>query len=278
MPQTIYESTHKTVAERSLNPQEQNRAWWEALPMTYAEWDSAERLPKTAADFEAINQAYLHSNPWIAENVRFKSFHDKWVLEIGCGAGSATCLFAKAGAHVTAIDLTAQAVAMTGANAAAQDLANVRVVRMDAEKLDLPDRSLDHVYSWGVIHHSNAPQVIFNHVGRVLRPGGGGLVMVYNRSSLRYWIKGLQWLVFKGKLFSGETMASVQRFFTDGFFHKHYSPRELARSLEQAGLSDVRLSCTHMNKKMIPLIPRFLDEWLKRHYGWLLIAEFKKTS
>ena len=275
MSQSIYESTHKDAA-RSGDPQERNRAWWEALPMTYAEWESAERVPKTAQDFEAVNRAYLQANPWIAEHVRFADHKDKLVLEIGCGAGSATCLFAKAGAMVTAVDLTAQAVAMTGANAAAQGLKNVRVVRMDAEKLDLPDGSLDFVYSWGVIHHSSEPQTIFGHVARVLRPGGSGLVMVYNRGSLRYWIRGLQWLLLKGKLFSGETLDSVQRFFTDGFFHKHYAGRELVRALEKAGLSDVRLSRTHMSKKMIPLIPRALDEWLKRHYGWLLVAEFRK--
>ena len=79
---------------------------------------------------------------------------------------------------------------------------------------------------------------------------------------------GLEW--------AGETLDSVQRFFTDGFFHKHYAGRELVRALEKAGLSDVRLSRTHMSKKMIPLIPRALDEWLKRRYGWLLVAEFRK--
>lgn len=245
--------------------------------MTYADWNSAERLPKTKSDFVSINGAYLNDNPWIEDNVPFESFKGKHVLEIGCGAGSAACLFAKAGAFVTAVDLTEQAVAMTRANATAQDLSNIKVVRMDAEKLNLPDRSLDYVYSWGVIHHSNSPQTIFSHVGRVLRPGGRGLIMVYNRDSLRYWLKGLYWLVLKGKLFSGETLSSVQRFFTDGFFHRHYSGKELAAALKRAGLGHVRISRTHMRKKMIPLIPPALDDVLKDRYGWLLVAEFQKS-
>jgi hypothetical protein len=31
---------------------------------------------------------------------------------------------------------------------------------------------------------------------------------------------------------------------------------------------------THMAKRYAP-VPRPLDDWLKRHFGWLLIAEFR---
>ena len=107
MSQSIYEATHKDAA-RSEDPQERNRAWWEALPMTYAEWDSAERVPKTAQDFEAVTRAYLQANPWIAEHVRFADHKDKLVLEIGCGAGRArrarACVPSPSSAMIRLID------------------------------------------------------------------------------------------------------------------------------------------------------------------------------
>jgi hypothetical protein len=33
---------------------------------------------------------------------------------------------------------------------------------------------------------------------------------------------------------------------------------------------------THMAGRMLPLIPRRLDEWAKRRWGWLLIAEVRR--
>ncbi len=273
---TSYSQTHQIAARRSEDPQERNRIWWETLPMTYETWESSDRLPQGRADFERINDSYFKGNPWITAHVDFSAFRDRDVLEIGCGAGSAACRFALGGARITAIDLTERAIDMTRANAANLGLKNIRVLRMDAEALELANNTVDFVYSWGVMHHSSRPERIFGEVSRVLRPGGGCLIMVYNRGSLRYWLKGLYWLFVKRKLLAGESMTSVQRFFTDGFFHKHFTARELRNELARGGLVTKRVSRTHMAKKMIPKIPRSLDEWMKRRWGWLLVIEAVK--
>jgi DNA integrity scanning protein DisA with diadenylate cyclase activity len=100
--------------------------------------------------------------------------------------------------------------------------------------------------------------------------------MVYNRQSLRYWLKGSYWLLVKGKLFQGESLASVQRYFSDGYFHKHYTDRELRQMFTSLGMTDFRVSVTHMAKQMIPGLPRAFDQMAKRRYGWLLVIEFRK--
>ncbi len=113
---------------------------------------------------------------------------------------------------------------------------------------------------------------------RVLRPTGSLLVMVYNRASLRYWVKGLIWLLLRGRLFAGDTMRGVQRHFTDGFYHRHFTPRELSAICRTIGLQPRRVAVTHMAKKMLPLVPRGLDEALKHRYGWLLVIEAEKAA
>jgi hypothetical protein len=95
--------------------------------------------------------------------------------------------------------------------------------------------------------------------------------MSLSRTSARYWIKGLIWLLLRGKLLRGDTFETVQRFYTDGYFHRHFTPDELTHAL--APLRVVRVIKTHMSGRMLPLIPRRLDEWAKNHWGWLLIAE-----
>ena len=108
----------------------------------------------------------------------------------------------------------------------------------------------------------------------MLRPGGTALVMVYNRASARYWIKGAIWLLLRGRIFKGDGFSTVQRFFTDGYFHRHFTPKELARALSPLRVE--RISITHMAGRMLPLIPRQLDEWAKRRWGWLVIAEVRR--
>jgi 2-polyprenyl-3-methyl-5-hydroxy-6-metoxy-1,4-benzoquinol methylase len=276
MSKSAYFAVHDNVAGQWSDPQERNREWWERLPMTYADWDESNRVPATDEDFRRINEAYLGSNPWLRQHFNFGALKGKRVLEIGCGAGAAACLMARGGAGVTAIDITHQAVSIARRNLRAQGLDGVVIERMDAEQMTFAEGSFDFIYSWGVIHHSSNPEKIFREIERVLAPGGTGLVMVYNRASLRYWAKGLYWLVMKGKLFEGESLSTVQRFFTDGFFHRHYSASELFTLPRTLGLAVFSIAKTHMAKRMVPGIPRLFDDALKKRVGWLLVAQFSK--
>lgn len=259
----------------SADLQERNRLWWEALPMTYVEWDEAERSLSGREAFEQLEKLLMTEAPWLSRQFDFTAFRDQAVLEIGCGAGTTATLFARHGAKMTAVDLTEAAVDMTRRNAAAQGLV-LDVRRMDAEKLEFAAGSFDYVFSWGVLHHSKNTEAAFAEVARVLRPGGRGLVMVYNRDSLRYYLKGLIWLLLRGKILRGHTLRTVQQFYTDGFYQRHFGRRELTQALAAAGLATERQSITHMAKQMLPGVPSTLDQRLKARWGWLLIAEFVK--
>ena len=254
--------------------QERNRLWWEQLPMTYVDWDKTARGVSTGQQFALLEAQFLEGNPWL-KGFPFSVFKNQHVLEIGCGSGVASCLFAKHGAKVTAIDLTECAVRTARANASAQWLA-LDVVAMDAEKLRFEADSFDYVFSWGVLHHSANANLTFAEAARVLRPGGGGMFMVYHKSSLRYYVRGLQWLIFKGKVFRGQNLDTVQRFFTDGYYHRHFTAAELVAALAAAGLEVDRVEVSHMNTRMIPFLPKAWVDVLKRNWGWLLIVQFSK--
>jgi SAM-dependent methyltransferase len=246
--------------------QERNRKWWETLPMTYKPWSEGDR----STTQQRLVVDFLSSNPFLSYEF-FQRFTDKDVLEIGCGAGAAALLFARNGARVTAIDLTEQAISLTRQNT--QGLP-VEMLRMDAESLSFPRQCFDYVFSWGVLHHSSRPERAFQEVERVLRPGGAGLVMVYHRHSLRYYIRGLQYLILHGKMLKGETLESVQKYFTDGYFHRHYTKRELQNALYPLQVD--KLTTTHMSKPLLSFLPRTVDNALKSISGWLLVAEFHK--
>jgi ubiquinone/menaquinone biosynthesis C-methylase UbiE len=122
----------------------------------------------------------------------FRSLNGRDVLEVGCGSGFASQMFAEAGARVTAVDLTEWAVANTRRRLQAFGLA-ADVFEGDAESLPFEDASFDPVFSWGVIHHSTDMDAALRELVRVCRPGGRVVIMVYHRRSLFFQVyPGLQ--------------------------------------------------------------------------------------
>ena len=263
------------LSKEKSNRQDKNKSWWENLPMTYEDWDAKERIPKTREAFLKIEKLFLDGNPFLRDKFNFNKFRGKKVLEIGCGSGAASCLFAKGGAKVTSTDITENAIKITKLNAKLQKV-KLTASRQDAEKLTFQDKSFDFIFSWGVLHHSQNPINAFKEVARVLKKGGEGLIMVYNKNSLRYYLNGLNWLFLKGKILKGHNLEKVQDFYTDGYYHRHFTPRELKKEMEKIGLKCKKVSITHMGTKMIPFLPTSIVEFLKVHYGWLLVIEFKK--
>jgi SAM-dependent methyltransferase len=108
------------------------------------------------------------------------------VLEVGCGMGTMAMNWARTGAQVTAVDLNEVAVAQTRRRFELAGLSgDVRVA--DARALPYAESTFSYAYSWGVLHHSPAIEASLAELFRVVRPGGGFGIMVYNRRSLLYW-------------------------------------------------------------------------------------------
>jgi ubiquinone/menaquinone biosynthesis C-methylase UbiE len=265
------------ISVKESDAQIKNKAWWETLPMTYEDWNKKEREPHFLSDFINLEKNFLKGNPFLEDFFRKEKFYAKKVLEIGCGSGPATCLFAKAGADITSVDITTKAVEITKRNLKLQKL-RADVYQADAEKLKFKDNYFDYLFSWGVLHHSKNTLNAFDQVSRVMKNGAEGLIMVYNKNSLRYYVNGFYWLIFRGKLFMGYNLERVQDFYTDGYYHRHFTPNELKIELEKRGLKCKKMSITHMGTRMIPFLPVKIVEFLKRKFGWLLVAEFVKVE
>jgi len=274
---TVFSKTKAAVARSTQGTQARNRQWWEQLPMTYADWDGEDRLPGSDVDWLKLEREIFGLSPYLRSRYDFSRYSGQRVLDLGCGSGVFSCCFAEHGARVTSIDLTEAGVNMTSRNSRDRDL-EVSVARMDAEKMALSSNSFDYVYSWGVLHHTSKMNVALGEVFRILKPGGTGLMMVYHKNSVVYYLHGLFWLLFRGKMFAGYTIESVQDFYTDGYYHRYLSERDLAARLEAVGLKPRKFHVTQYQKKILPLIPDWLDSWLKDRFGMCLVCEFEKPQ
>jgi ubiquinone/menaquinone biosynthesis C-methylase UbiE len=243
--------------------------------MTYAPWEAEDRLPTDVAAFDDMERYLLAKSPFLRERFDVSALGGRRVLDLGCGSGVLACYMARNGAQVTGADLTEHGTRLTAANAASRGLA-LSVVRTDAEAMGFADASFDFVLSWGVLHHSRSTERALAEARRVLRPGGRGLMMVYHRTSLVYYIKGLYWLLARGGIFRGDTLASAADRYADGYYHRHFSREELARCLRNAGLQPLRLVATQQEEPILPGLGGRIDAVLKSRFGWYLVAEFAR--
>lgn len=269
------------------NKNSPNVEWWNNNPMTYVEeeienWSDKSRLVGSKEQFITLNNDYLDTNPWLndffAKYKKDKTLEKLKVLDIGTGWGSSSLLLESLGCDVTAIDLSNTSIEGAKKNHSFFGQGSIQLLQMDAEKLDFPDDSFDYAFSWGVIHHSNCTENALSEIRRVLKPGGKGMLMVYNRLSTRYYLIGFWYLFFKGKIFAGENFQSVQKYFTDGYWHRHFSSKEFTKILNEQGLEVDSIELSYMARRMIPGMKdgSKLDNWLKRKFGWLLIANIRK--
>jgi arsenite methyltransferase len=98
------------------------------------------------------------------------------VLDLGCGAGIDSILAAhRAGpsGRVIALDFLPEMLARAETAVAEAGLENIELLEGDMEDIPLPDASVDHVISNGVINLAPRKRRVLAECARVLVPGGG---------------------------------------------------------------------------------------------------------
>jgi SAM-dependent methyltransferase len=119
--------------------------------------------------------------PRLAE---FERWRGKRVLEIGCGIGTDTVQFVRAGAQVTAVDLSSASLELTRRRMEVYGL-DATLIQANVEELSnvVPVEKYDLVYSFGVLHHTPHPERAFAELRKYMDAESELRIMVYNRWS-----------------------------------------------------------------------------------------------
>lgn len=99
-------------------------------------------------------------------------------LDAGCGFGRSLYYAASYGAEVIGMDLSE---AVEAARNNTRYLSNVHLIQADIFHSPLRERSLDFIYSIGVLHHLPDPKRGFLTLTRLLAPGAPIFIWVYSR-------------------------------------------------------------------------------------------------
>lgn len=112
------------------------------------------------------------------------------ILDYGCGPGNDVVGFvtrAEPG-RVIGVDVSLRALAMAQRRLGLYgvDPGRVRLMRIsdDADRIPLPDESIDYIHCAGSLQHVSHPERILAELFRVLKTGCRGRIMVYNYDSL----------------------------------------------------------------------------------------------
>ncbi len=96
---------------------------------------------------------------------------DKYLLDLGCGAGENSVYFAKKGAQCVATDYSPGMVEIA-VKLAEKNGVKVEGKVMNAMALEFPDNSFDFVYASNLLHHLPNPKLAIREMHRILKPGG----------------------------------------------------------------------------------------------------------
>lgn len=112
----------------------------------------------------------------VGNHLRFAEIEPgETILDLGCGAGIDSILAARRTGptgRVIALDFLPEMLERTAAAAAEAALDNVETLEAEMEAILLPDASVDHIVSNGVINLSARKRRALAECARVLRPGG----------------------------------------------------------------------------------------------------------
>ncbi|MCA9789049.1 MAG: class I SAM-dependent methyltransferase [Cyanobacteria bacterium HKST-UBA06] len=164
-----------------------NQAFWnEMCGSTFAQYLGI--TEHTQESLQAFDQGYLGLYPYLLDYIRPQELSGKRVLEIGLGYGTVSQTLIDHGALYTGLDIAEGPVNLVRERLRFQGIEG-NVIQGSMLNCPLPDESVDCVISIGCFHHTGNTQRCIDEAYRILKPGGRATIMLYNRFSLRQWLR-----------------------------------------------------------------------------------------
>jgi arsenite methyltransferase len=129
-----------------------------------------------SAELQGVPNSALDHALGVNNHLRFADITPgETILDLGCGAGIDVVLAARRtgpSGRVIGLDFLPDMLDRTAKAAAEAGLDNVEVLEGEMEGIPLPDSSVDHIVSNGVINLSPRKARVLAECARVLKPGG----------------------------------------------------------------------------------------------------------
>ncbi len=273
------------VPTLSSVPIERVRDFWDSRPCNLRHSPAA---AGTREYFDQVEERKYLVEPHIPGFAEFERWRGRRVLEIGCGLGTDTINFARAGARVSVIELSERSLELARKRAELYGCENeIDFYHGNAEDLAsvVPVEPFDLIYSFGVIHHTPHPERVLAALPAYMAPRARLKLMVYHRYAWKVlWIvltqgQGRFWRLQELVSRHSEAQSGCPVTFT-------YSRQAFKKLLAAHGFEAEEARVDHIFPYRIPdyveyryrkvwyfrWMPAFAFRWLERRFGWHLLV------
>jgi 2-polyprenyl-3-methyl-5-hydroxy-6-metoxy-1,4-benzoquinol methylase len=143
--------------------------------------------------FDQVEARKYRVEPHIPRFAQFERWRGKKVLEVGCGIGTDATNFARAGADLTAVELSGESLELCQRRFEVVGL-KARFYQANVEELStvVPREQYDLVYSFGVVHHTPNPRRAIEELMKYLGPTSELRLMLYAKISWKNLLVALE--------------------------------------------------------------------------------------
>jgi 2-polyprenyl-3-methyl-5-hydroxy-6-metoxy-1,4-benzoquinol methylase len=238
--------------------------------------------------FDEVEARKYFVEPHIPGFAEFDRWRGNRVLEVGCGIGTDSINFARAGAELTAVDLSGESLRIAQQRAQVMGVEDrIKFVQANAEELTsaVSGEQYDLVYSFGVIHHTPRPERALAEMRTLAAPGGTLKIMVYHRHSWKVlWILTAEG---RGRFWDAdELIAKYSEAQTGCPVTYSYSRKQARELVESSGFRVEEVSVDHVfpyrardyvqyRYVKVPYfrwMPESLFRAFERQFGWHLMV------
>jgi len=213
--------------------------YWERHTVPAPTFESAE------ASLRQLQERFSQY-PLFGELMAMADSHEgEVVLDYGCGPGNDVVHFLvqSRAARIVGVDVSAHALALARRRIELHGDPEDRIALLQTDEHDptvsVADASIDYLHCGGVLHHTTDPQSILSEFHRVMRPGAGGRIMVYNRESTFFHLYVAYYQMVRTGVLAGLTAEEAFRRSTDGPdcpISRCYRPEEFVAMCDAARL------------------------------------------
>ncbi len=261
-------------------PIEQVQSYWDKRPCNIRH---STKPVGTREYFDEVEARKYFVEPHIRGFAEFERWKGKKVLEIGCGIGTDTISFARAGATVTAVDLSPESLKLAQQRAGVFGLSdNITFYNCNSEELSktVPIEPYDLIYSFGVLHHTPHPDAALAEIRKYARPDTELKLMMYYKWSWKvFWILAQEGFRFNQ---TEDLIAKHSEAQTGCPVTYVYTQQTLKEYVEKQGFEVKDIFVDHIFPYYIPdyvqyiyrrewyfaWMPKPLFRWLERRFGW----------
>jgi 2-polyprenyl-3-methyl-5-hydroxy-6-metoxy-1,4-benzoquinol methylase len=273
----VHSSTNKSIADV--------QRYWDARPCNLRH---SEKAVGSREYFDEVEARKYFVEPHIPGFADFERWRGKRVLEVGCGIGTDSINFTRAGADLTAVELSRESLRIAAKRAEVMGVADrIRFVEANAEELTsaLGDERYDLVYSFGVVHHTPRPERALAAMRALAVPGGTLKLMVYHRRSWK--VLSIVTVQGRGRFWQAdELIAEHSEAQTGCPVTFSYTRREARELVEDSGFRIRELRVDHVfpyrirdyvhyryvKEPYFRWMPQPLFRTFERRFGWHLLV------